>query len=111
MPEEEILEDEVEDVDEKPKGNPLALIVALLAFVAAVAAIALNVTSKPDLGPLEVRIKAVEQGVQANTDNIATVVEEQKAMDGNVEEMINTILTEREAEANAAAEEGETVEE
>jgi hypothetical protein len=68
MPKQEVLEDEVEEVDDKPKGgSSLGLIIAILAFITAVAAIALNVTSKPDTSAIEARLQAVEMKADQST--------------------------------------------
>ncbi len=84
MPE-EVLE-EATEVAESPKGSSLGLVIAILAFVAAVAAVALNVLMKPDTSALEARVQAVESSVQINTDNIVALKDAQTAMDEQIKE-------------------------
>jgi flagellar basal body-associated protein FliL len=109
MPEEETLDDEVEEVDDAPKGgSSLGLIVAIIAFLAAVAAIAFTFTSKPDTSAIEARIDAVEQSVQTNAESAATVANDLKTTNEGLEQMIIDKIAEQEA-ANEAATEVEEV--
>ena len=96
MPEEEL--QEATEVADKPKGGALGLVIAIIAFLVAGAAIVLAITSTPDTSALEARIQAVEQSVQANTDSITTMMEDQRALDEEMENMIEEKIAEEEAE-------------
>jgi flagellar basal body-associated protein FliL len=111
MSDEILEEEETDEPDDKPKSSPLPLIVALLAFAAGVAGIVMNVTSKPDLTPLESRIQALETSVQTNADNVATVMEEQSKAEEMVEKIVDQKLMEQQEAEAAMAEEEETTEE
>ncbi len=85
MPE-EVLEEATEEVAESPKGGVVGLVIAIIALLAAGAAIAINLTMKPDTSSLEERLRAVESSVKINTDNIVALKDAQLAMDEQIME-------------------------
>lgn len=91
--------DASEEMEKAPKsgGSPLGLIIAILAFLAGVAALFLAISNKPDLTPLETSIQTLEQSVQANTDNISAIMQNQAAMEEKTNAMIDEKINAYEA--------------
>ncbi len=81
---------EAEVIEAAPKYGTLSLVVAILAFLAAVAAIVLNLVMKPDTSALEARVRAVETGVRANADNIIALSDAQSTMDEKITNVVDS---------------------
>ena len=82
----------------KSGGGTFALIIAVIAFVAALAGVALAFTNQPDLTGLESRIKALEENATMEAEQMESdKMEAEEAMEQKIGEIVDEKLMEKDA--------------